>query len=88
MMFDEVTSGLDFETRQRLMDKLVTWYEEKHTTLLITSHYYTGLDNLATKMLYLWDGRAVGLRVKGRAFRKVLRKCRGDLRGYGKKDVK
>ena len=27
VMFDEVTSGLDFETRQRLMDKLVTWYE-------------------------------------------------------------
>ncbi len=25
----------------------------KHTTLLITSHYYTELDNLATKILYL-----------------------------------
>ena len=70
VMFDEVTSGLDFETRQRLMDKLVTWYEEKHTTLLITSHYYTELDNLATKILYLKDGRAVDYGSKEELFRK------------------
>lgn len=70
VMFDEVTSGLDFETRQRLMDKLVSWYEKKHTTLLITSHYYTELDNLATKILYLKDGRVVDYGSKEELFRK------------------
>ena len=70
VMFDEVTSGLDFETRQRLMDKLVSWYEKKHTTLLITSHYYSELDNLATKILYLKDGRVVDYGSKEELFRK------------------
>lgn len=69
-MFDEVTSGLDFETRQRLMDKLVEWYKDKKTTLLITSHYYTELDNLATKILYLKDGRVVDYGSKEELFRK------------------
>lgn len=75
VMFDEVTSGLDFETRQRLMDKLVTWYEEKHTTLIITSHYYTELDNLATKILYLKDGRVVDYGSKEELFRKYCGKA-------------
>lgn len=70
VMFDEVTSGLDFETRGRLMDKLVEWYKDKQTTLLITSHYYTELDNLTTKILYLKDGRVVDYGSKEELFRK------------------
>ena len=69
-MFDEVTSGLDFETRQRLVEKLVEWYRDRKTTLLITSHYYTELDNLATKILYLKDGRVVDYGSKEELFRK------------------
>lgn len=69
-MFDEVTSGLDFETRQRLMDKLVEWYSDKKTTLIITSHYYTELDNLATKILYLKQGKVVDYGSKEELFHK------------------
>lgn len=58
-MMDEVTSGLDFETRQRLMEKLVEWYKARQGTLLITSHYYAELENLATKILYLENGKVV-----------------------------
>lgn len=70
VMFDEVTSGLDFETRRRLMSKLVEWYKDKETTLLITSHYYTELENLATKILYLKDGKVVDYGSKEDLFRK------------------
>ena len=38
--YDEVTSGLDFETRQKLMEKMVEWYRDKEESLIIVSHYY------------------------------------------------
>lgn len=69
-MFDEVTSGLDFETRQRLMAKLVEWYKERNATLLITSHYYSELDNFATKILYMEKGKVVDYGKKEDLFRK------------------
>ena len=46
------------------------WYRDRKTTLLITSHYYTELDNLATKILYLKDGRVVDYGSKEELFRK------------------
>lgn len=69
-MLDEVTSGLDFETRQRLMEKLVEWYKERETTLLITSHYYEELENLATKILYLENGKVIDYGSKEELFGK------------------
>ncbi|MGX7072277.1 ABC transporter ATP-binding protein [Helcococcus kunzii] len=70
VMLDEVTSGLDFVTRQRLMDKLVEWYKDKKTTLLITSHYYSELDNLADKIIFLDDGKLIEYGQKDELFRK------------------
>lgn len=70
VMLDEVTSGLDFVTRQRLMDKLVEWYKDKKTTLLITSHYYSELDNLADKIIFLDDGKLIEYGQKEELFRK------------------
>lgn len=58
-IYDEVTSGLDFETRQRLMEKLVDWYDGKDNTLLVVSHYYEELERLADKILLLDHGRVV-----------------------------
>lgn len=70
-MLDEVTSGLDFETRQRLMEKLTEWYRRRSdTTLLITSHYYEELENLATKILYLEEGAVVDYGDKEELFKK------------------
>ncbi|WP_066645462.1 ATP-binding cassette domain-containing protein [Christensenella timonensis] len=57
--FDEVTSGLDFETRQKLMDKLASWYTDKTTALCIVSHYYDELERIADKLLILEDGFVV-----------------------------
>lgn len=73
-MYDEVTSGLDFETRQRLMDKLVDLYKGKDSTLLVTSHYYTELDNLADKILYLDKGKVIDYGKKDELFKKYCGK--------------
>lgn len=57
--YDEVTSGLDFETRQKLMEKMVEWYRGKEDSLVIVSHYYEELEQLADKILLLDRGRVV-----------------------------
>ena len=57
--YDEVTSGLDFETRNNLMVKLNEWYGERKDALLIVSHYYEELESLANKLLILDKGRVV-----------------------------
>lgn len=70
VFFDEVTSGLDFETRQQLMSKITQWYEEKDTTICIVSHYYEELDNIAEKILILEKGNVVDFGYKDDLFRK------------------
>jgi len=69
-LYDEVTSGLDFETRQRLVEKLVDWYRDKEESLLIVSHYYEELEQLADKLLILDKGRVIDYGKKDELFRK------------------
>lgn len=57
--FDEVTSGLDFETRTQLMEKILNWYEGKSTSLCIVSHYYDELEALTNKLLILEKGEVL-----------------------------
>lgn len=57
--YDEVTSGLDFETRQKLMEKMVEWYRDKEDSLIIVSHYYEELEHLADKILLLDHGKVI-----------------------------
>ena len=57
--YDEVTSGLDFESRQKLTEKLVEWYRDKEDSLIIVSHYYEELEQLADKILLLDEGRVI-----------------------------
>lgn len=68
--YDEVTSGLDFETRQRLMEKLVNWYAGKSSSLCIVSHYYEELEQMTNKLLILDKGRVIDYGDKDRLFRK------------------
>ncbi len=68
--YDEVTSGLDFETRQKLVEKLVNWYKEKESSLCIVSHYYEELEQLANKLLILDKGRVIDYGEKGELFTK------------------
>lgn len=68
--YDEVTSGLDFETRQRLMEKLVNWYAGKTSSLCIVSHYYEELEQMTNKILILDKGKVIDYGDKDRLFRK------------------
>lgn len=68
--YDEVTSGLDFETRQKLVEKLVSWYEKKDSSLCIVSHYYEELELLADKLLILDKGKVIDFGRKEELFQK------------------
>lgn len=68
--YDEVTSGLDFETRQKLVEKLVSWYQDKASSLCIVSHYYEELENFAKKLLILDKGRVIDFGEKEELFKK------------------
>lgn len=57
--YDEVTSGLDFETRQKLVEKLISWYQDKESSLCVVSHYYEELEQLANKLLILDEGKVI-----------------------------
>lgn len=68
--YDEVTSGLDFETRQRLMEKMGNWYQGKKNALCIVSHYYEELEMLVDKILILDHGNVVDYGKKEELFEK------------------
>lgn len=68
--YDEVTSGLDFETRQKLVERLVTWYQDKQTGLCIVSHYYEELEQLTNKLLILDQGKVIDFGLKDELFHK------------------
>ena len=68
--YDEVTSGLDFETRQKLVEKLAEWYRGKKESLVVVSHYYEELDQLAEKLLILDKGQVIDYGSKDELFRK------------------
>ena len=74
VFFDEVTSGLDFETRQQLMDKIAQWYKNKNSTICIVSHYYEELEKLTNKILILDKGKVVDFGTKEQLFQKYCGK--------------
>ncbi len=69
-IYDEVTSGLDFETRQKLVEKMASWYQDRDSSLCIVSHYYEELEQLANKLLILDKGRVIDYGKKEELFRK------------------
>lgn len=74
VFFDEVTSGLDFETRQKLMARMCDWYKDKATTLCVVSHYYEELEQLVNKILILEQGEVVDYGYKDELFHKYCGK--------------
>ncbi|WP_297809691.1 ATP-binding cassette domain-containing protein [uncultured Finegoldia sp.] len=73
-VFDEVTTGLDFVTRQSLMKKIVDYYKDKPTTILMVSHYYQELEDICDKLLYLNDGKVLFFGDKKEMFLKYCSK--------------
>lgn len=69
-IFDEVTSGLDFQTRSSLMELLEKWYRDRDDTLILVSHYYDELERLVDDVLILEDGKVVDYDSKTALFKK------------------
>ncbi len=70
--YDEVTSGLDFETRQKLVEKLVDWYKDKEASLCVVSHYYEELEKLTNKLLIIEQGQVLDFGSKEELFKKYF----------------
>ena len=68
--FDEVTSGLDFETRKVLMEKIKQWYEDKDSALCIVSHYFEELEQIANKILIIEQGEIIDFDTPQNLFKK------------------
>ncbi|MCH5337453.1 MAG: ABC transporter ATP-binding protein [Acetatifactor sp.] len=73
--YDEVTSGLDFVTRQRLMEMLGNWYKDKDNTLMLVSHYYEELEQMADTLLLLDKGRVIAYGKKEELFKTFCGDC-------------
>ncbi len=73
--YDEVTSGLDFETRQKLVEKLVEWYRGKDSALCIVSHYYEELEQLADQLLILDQGKVIDYGRRDELFQKYCQRA-------------
>lgn len=86
-IYDEVTSGLDFETRQRLVEKMVSWYRDRDSSLCIVSHYYEELEQLANKLLILDKGRVIDYGKKEELFRKYCGRAVIILNHSGEKET-
>lgn len=69
-IFDEVTSGLDFQTRANLMNLLGKWYKGREDSLILVSHYYDELERLVDDVLILEKGKVVDYGNKITLFRK------------------
>lgn len=59
-LLDEPTTALDFETRNRLIDRVKNWREEGIATL-VTAHYPEDIEELCTELVVLVDGRTHAL---------------------------
>lgn len=73
--YDEVTSGLDFETRQKLVEKLVEWYRDRDSSLCMVSHYYEELELLADKLLILDKGQVIDYGYREELFQKYCKRA-------------
>jgi len=70
VFFDEVTSGLDFETRQKLMELLTKWYREHPASVCMVSHYYEELEQMANQIMIIDEGHIVDFGMKEELFAK------------------
>ncbi|MCI5698443.1 MAG: ABC transporter ATP-binding protein [Clostridiales bacterium] len=59
LFFDEVTTGLDFQNRENLMELLKNWKWRKDQTVIMISHYYKELETVTDKLLILDKGRVI-----------------------------
>lgn len=58
-IYDEVTTGLDFEARMHLTTLLTDYHMKNQGTVLYVSHYYEELEKLVDKIMLLDNGDVI-----------------------------
>lgn len=61
LFLDEPTLGLDPQTRNHIWDYIKRLNEEKHTTILLTTHYMEEADRLCGRVAIIDHGRIIAL---------------------------
>lgn len=74
VILDEVTSGFDFETRDKLTKKLQSYLSGKDKTVLMVSHYYEELIGFVDKIMMLDNGRVIAFDYLDKLFFKYIGK--------------
>lgn len=59
LILDEPFDGIDIENRSKFIRLIQKYYEEKQPTILLTSHVMADIEELATRIVILKDGRIV-----------------------------
>lgn len=72
--FDEVTTGLDFETRNQLMQMLNEWFKDKESTICLVSHYFEELEQLTDRILILHEGKVIDFDARETLFKRYCGK--------------
>ncbi len=70
LFFDEVTTGLDFQNRENLMELLKNWEWGDKQTVIMISHYYKELEAITDKLLILDKGKVIDYGDTEELFRK------------------
>lgn len=59
LILDEPFDGIDIENRSKFIKLLRKYYEEKQPAILLTSHVMADIEELATRIIILKDGKIV-----------------------------
>lgn len=71
-ILDEVTSGFDFETRNRLNKRLRDYLGKSNKTVLMVSHYYEELIGFVDKIMLLDHGKVIAFDTITSLFEKYI----------------
>jgi ABC-2 type transport system ATP-binding protein len=69
---DEITTGLDFQVRELLIEKIYGWFKQTPKTLLLVSHYFEELDRLADKIMLLDQGQLLAFDTVTNLFKQYI----------------
>ncbi|MBC6309827.1 ATP-binding cassette domain-containing protein [Listeria sp. FSL L7-1582] len=59
LITDEITTGLDYESRNLVYELLQEYFSENEVTYISVSHYIEEINKFADKVLYLKDGKSI-----------------------------
>lgn len=72
LFLDEMTTGLDFESRQALIIQLKAYFRQHQTTVVMVTHYAQEIEQLADKLLIIHDGRVIAFDEPKRLFQQYV----------------